>query len=525
MEPMMDKFVNSLHVNMTDEDVVNLEACMDCKLCGQACAWYLATGDEKLHPTYKTNFVRSVYRRYLTLEGQVGGALGLVETPTVQDLREHMQSFWQCTACGRCTLSCPSGLSTRRVVRMARAAYSDSGLSEENPTLGAIVRNLREVGHSFGLEPIKVLARYGLFLTAVGIEMPVDVEGADILFVCPSAANTKIPDYAVKVMAILNAAGINYTTSSHLVETGTEADHVVVHHDLTKQVLEAWENEAERLKVRALLVVECGCDTRTLFADATEALGRPLTYPVVMFDPLIAEKIDSGEFPVEPVDTPVTLHDPCHSTRLAGMGDAIRALLKRITTNFIEMTPNREYNYCCNGGAGGMRLPENTQTRRQVSVLKANQIRDTSAAQVTTPCVVCMLTLEDTCQTYGLTQPGKRMSFMLFELIYEAMAKALAKRGECDRIRIPFALKGKDEDFFTHHSVAGIMTALMHTPEAESILAWLEQDDVVKRHASQHPEVMEQLALFKEMARESRLLELPLKIQEKVRVVGRITFE
>jgi hypothetical protein len=25
------------------------------------------------------------------------------------------------------------------------------------------------------------------------------------------------------------------------------------------------------------------------------------------------------------------------------------------------MTPNKEHNYCCNGGAGGMRLPENTE--------------------------------------------------------------------------------------------------------------------------------------------------------------------
>lgn len=520
MEARMERFVASLRENLSAEDVVNLEACMDCKRCGDACAWYLATGDEKLHPTYKTNFLRSIYKRYMTLEGRLGGMLGLVDTPTDADLREHMLSFWQCTACGRCTLSCPAGLSNRRLIRLARAAYSDAGLSDENSTLRSITENLRQTSHSFGIDPLKIMARYGLFLTAVGLEMPVDVEGAEILFVCPSAANTKIPDYAIKVMAILNAANISYTVSSRLVETGTEADHVVVHHDLTKRVLEAWEGEAERLGARKLLVVECGCDTRTLFADATEILGRPLKFPVVMFDPLIHAKIVAGEVPIEKVDTRITLHDPCHSTRLAGMGDAMRDLLNAVSNNFVEMTPSREHNYCCNGGAGGMRLPENTETRRKVSVLKAIQIHDTAAEQVTTPCVVCMLSLEDTCQTYQLAQPGQRMATMLFEVVYEAMEKGLAREGQLDRFRIPLELRNKDADFYARHSVSGVMSALIEEPEALALLEWLEQDEVVQRHARSHPEILDQLAQFKEVAEIAGSMAMCLP-QE--RAVGRTT--
>jgi Fe-S oxidoreductase len=501
MEPIMQSFVSSLRHNLTDEDVINMEACIDCKLCGDACAWYLGTNEETLHPTYKTNFVRQIYKRYMTLEGQVGGTFGLVPTPTVEDLRERMQYFWNCTACGRCTLSCPVGLSTRRLVRMARAAYSDSGLSKENPTLKSIVENLRDIGHSFGIEPAKIMSRYALFLCSEGIDMPVDVEGADILFVCPSAANTKIPDYATKVMKILNAANVSYTVSSKLVETGTEADHIVVHHDLTRRILEDWENEAERLKARQILVVECGCDTRTLYGDASEILGRPLKYPVIMFDPLINDLIKDGTLPVEKVDTSVTLHDPCHSTRLSGMADAIRDMLNSVSNNFVEMTPNREYNYCCNGGAGGMRLPENTDTRRKVSVFKANQIQNSGAEYVCSPCVVCVLTLEDICQSYNLAkQPGERMSIMLFEVIYDAMVKALLKRGELDRIRMPIAFAGQSDEYIANHSVAGKMYKLLQNKEiATRILVWLEQDDVVKRYAKVNPGVLEQLAKFKDM--------------------------
>ncbi len=474
----MQQFVHSLRHSITDEDVINLEACIDCKLCGEACAWYLGTQDEKLHPTYKTNFIRQIYKRYMTLEGNVGGALGLVETPTLEDVRERMRYFWNCTSCGRCTLSCPVGLSTRRIVRMARSAYSDSGLSNENPTLKAIVHNLETVGHSFGLHPAKVMARYALFLCSEGIEMPVDVQDTDILFVCPSAANTKIPDYATKVMKILNAMGVNYTVSSQLVETGTEADHIVVHHELTKQILEKWEGEAERLNARQILVVECGCDTRTLYGDASEILGRPLKFPVIMFDPLVNEMIQDGRLPVEKVDAKITLHDPCHSTRLSGMADMMRDLLRSVNTNFVEMTPNREHNYCCNGGAGGMRLPENTETRRKISSIKANQIQDTDAEYVCSPCVVCVLSLEDTCQTYNLPkQKGERMAIMLFEVVYDAMVKALDARGELNRIRQPANFIGKDEAYIAEHSIAGRMTKLLHSDRelATQVLDWLEQ--------------------------------------------------
>ncbi|WP_322487494.1 (Fe-S)-binding protein [Chloroflexus sp.] len=500
MEAEMQLFVDSLRKNITAEDVVNFEACMDCKMCGEACAWYLVTGDEKLHPTHKTGFIRQIYQRYLTLEGQIGGALGLVPTPTVADLKENMQYFWACTACGRCTLACPSGLSIRRIVRLARAAYSDSGLSNANPTIRSIVENTDRYRHSFGLTAAQVLGRVGLFLRSEGLEVPVNVHGAEMLFVCPAAGNTKIPDYGIKLIKILNAAGVSYTISPYVIDTGTEIDHIAVHHNLSKQMLLDWEDEADRLGVKAILLVECGCDTRTLYAEATETLGRPFRYPIISVDTLMLDLIRQGRLPIEKTDLKVTLHDPCYATRLSGLGDLFRELLTLVTDNFIEMTPNREHNYCCNGGAGGMRLPENTNLRRKISVLKANQIRATGAEYVTSPCVVCTLSLEDTCQTYNLSPTGERMALVLFEVVYAAMEPALAKQGELDRMRVPAELRNRDREFFIAHSLEGQMAQLMQQPDFPALLDWLEKDDIVKRFSKDHPQVYEQLRALREMA-------------------------
>lgn len=498
-EPIMTRFVNSLRRDLTAEDVVNLEACMNCKLCGEACAWYLGTEDEQLHPTYKTNFVRQVYKRYLTAEGRIAGKLGLIPTPTVEDLRAHQEFFWKCTACGRCTLACPAGISTRSLVRLARAAYTDSGLSSENSTLNSIMTNLDTVNHSFGLTIPQILSRFSLFLCSRDIELPVDIEGAETLFVCPSAANTKIPDYATKVMELLNAAQVSYTVSSRLAETGTEADHIVVHHRLARAILEAWEAEADRLGVKQVMVAECGCDTRSLFYEARQILGRPFRYPVVLFDAVVLDAIDDGRLPVVKTDKSITLHDPCHSTRLAGQGDMTRELLDRCCTNLVEMTPNREYNYCCNGGAGGLRLPENTETRRTVSSLKANQIKNTGADYVTTPCVVCMLTLDDVCKTYelGKTVEGERASLMVFEVVYEAVMDALTVRGETDRVRTPLLLRGRSKEFLRDHASSGKVVQVLQSAKGAPVLAWMENDDVVKRYLVNHPEAIDKLEEFK----------------------------
>lgn len=199
MEAEMHAFVDSLRKNITAEDVVNLEACMDCKMCGEACAWYLVTGDEKLHPTHKTGLIRQVYQRYMTIEGQIGGALGLIPTPDGRRPEgEHALFSGHARRAGAARSPAPAGISTRRIVRLARAAYTDSGLSNANPTIKSIIDNTERYRHSFGLTIPQVIGRVGLFLRSEGIEVPVDVHGAELLFVCPAAATPKSPITASK---------------------------------------------------------------------------------------------------------------------------------------------------------------------------------------------------------------------------------------------------------------------------------------------------------------------------------------
>jgi len=487
-QQILQKFVDTLDHWLTEEDIgLNMYGCVECNQCGEACAWYVETGEEEMHPKVRADFVRKVWKRYKTPMGKFLGSLGLIDSPTVDDLRKNMYIYWQCTLCGRCTLACPMNISNRSLYRAMRAAYTESGLSYENPTLKSIIENTEKLRHSFGLTREFVFSRPGLFLGYEGVEAPVDVKGAEYLFVCPSAGNTRLPEYGVKLIKILNAAQINYTISSKIIDTGTEIDHIAVHHELSKVMLEEWEQAAEELQSKYVVVAECGCDVRTMYVDAEKTLGRPFKFPIVSIDTILEQAIDNGSLPVEPIDESVTFHDPCYVARLSGRGDEYRRFLPKVVKDFREMTPNKEHNYCCNGGAGGMRLPENTEKRRKISRLKAEQIKNTGADLVTTPCAICYLNLKDTTEVYGLATADNRKARMLFEIVYDAMMKALKKRREEDRVRMPYLFKKMNKEEQIKHSLSGFMEQLTRSSQFPELLKKLKDDANVKNYAKENP--------------------------------------
>jgi Fe-S oxidoreductase len=513
-------FIASLKRYIRTDEYTAMEACLNCRICGSACAWYLATGDETLHPKYKKDFIYRVYKRHIHPVGRFLTAMGIFPPLTEETLRRYMPYFWKCTTCGRCTLACPLGLSNRSVMRLGRTAFCDSGLIAENPVLKEVRDGSRFLRHSFALPSEKLLLRFGLFLANEGTVTPFDVVGADYLYAGSAVENTRFPDFGVKVPKILNAANIRYTFSSLLTDTGTDIEHVVVHRELSKEMLEDVEQEARRLKVRTVLISECGCDIRTFYIKAGTILGRPFKYPVQSFDSLMVQSIRSGMLPVEKAPGRITFHDPCKVVRLAGMGDLQRELLHLVAKTIIEMSPNREYNYCCNGGTGPLRLPENSHLRRRISRIKANQIQATGAERVVTPCAVCMLTLEDICQIYQLTAPGRRMSFMTFELVYEAMERALEKYGQVERTRMPAVLRDQTAEYVFDHSMAVILDRIARRQDSQALMQWLAQDAVTARYTREHPETINILQLLQEQARIARYCE---ELYEKLS--GRIKTE
>jgi hypothetical protein len=161
---------------------------------------------------------------------------------------------------------------------------------------------------------------------------------------------------------------------------------------------------AEQLGVETLVVAECGHGYRSLRWEAPEYLGRTVPLTIVSFVELLDQYLAEGRIVLDPSRNPdrVTLHDPCNLVRGGGVIEPQRRVLRRAAQDFVEMTPNREHNYCCGGGGGMLAASEYGQRRVAIGRLKAEQIRRTGAKVVVTPCHNCIDQLLELNKHYAL---------------------------------------------------------------------------------------------------------------------------
>ena len=91
-----------------------------------------------------------------------------------------------------------------------------------------------------------------------------------------------------------------------------------------------------------------------------------------------------------------------------------------LCANVVEMTPNREHNFCCSAGGGIINCgPPFKSVRMEGNRVKADQLRNTGVHTVVAPCHNCHGGLEDIIKHYKL---GMHTKF-IGDLIYELMEK------------------------------------------------------------------------------------------------------
>lgn len=111
--------------------------------------------------------------------------------------------------------------------------------------------------------------------------------------------------------------------------------------------------EVKRLKVKEVVVTECGHATRAQ-KWVPKVWTKDPFYPVKSIIEKYKEWLDAGLLHVDPTKNtePVTLHDPCNMVRKEDLGDTLRYVLSKVVMEFREMNPYGKYNYCCGGGGG-----------------------------------------------------------------------------------------------------------------------------------------------------------------------------
>jgi Fe-S oxidoreductase len=129
--------------------------------------------------------------------------------------------------------------------------------------------------------------------------------------------------------------------------------------------------------------------------------------------------LEQGKLQIKPnsVQGTVTYHDPCNVGRKLGVFEQPRELLKAITSDFVELWPNREYSICCGGGGSVGQNTRMGQKRLEHASAKRDQINRSGATIVTTSCQNCLSQLGDLQARYDMPVEVKSVIEVVVESI------------------------------------------------------------------------------------------------------------
>ena len=393
-----------------------LETCTRCGVCTEACHVYASMGQPRYIAAYRAEIVRRLYKKYFKGRGKFWPSVGEAGELTEMAIDELFDAAYSCTGCRRCMVYCPFGIDTQMIMSIAKLLLIGAGSEPE--ILSLLADTSVEKGKSLDLfkegflEGIKrledeVVAKWQLEAGETAI--PVDKEGADLLYVALAGAHSIIP-----AAAVFNAAGEDWTLSFfEAVNFGA----FVGDPTKTRLILDRIVNEAKRLKVKEVCICECG----TAYRVMKQLIGKQ-PFQVVSVTEVHARYLREGRIKLDKtmLQGAVTYHDPCQIARNAGVIDEPRHILQHLTDDYRELTPEPKYNWCCGGGGGLVALGEETlDFRMKSSRVKVDQVKETGADILTTACENCHTQLSNLNEHYKM---GVEVEF-LSSLVADALVR------------------------------------------------------------------------------------------------------
>jgi Fe-S oxidoreductase len=378
-----------------------LDMCTRCSICKDACHQYVVTKDVLYLPAYRAELIRRIYRKYFTRTGKFIPSLH--EATEVNDrlLDELYHTTYACTGCRRCMYYCPFSIDTTWVLGVAKGMLIAAGKGSQILTEIADASIVK--GESIDLFKdiiIDVLKDTEEELRQkVGdpnASIPIDKEGADLLYVALAGTHSILP-----AAVIFHEAKVSWSLSMF---EAANYGYFLGDIEKAKVIAKRIVDEATRLKVKKVVITECGHAYRVMQYLYEGWTGNKHPFEVKSILEVMAQYIKVGKIKINfgQVKEPLTYHDPCQFGRNAGFYDVPRDIIRQVASDFRELTPNREKNWCCGGGGGLVAQPDLDVLRIETGEKKVEQIRTSGANIVVSPCENCRLQLDTLNEKYSM---------------------------------------------------------------------------------------------------------------------------
>lgn len=396
-----------------------------CSICTVDCQVYQASGDPQDIPCLRSELLLAVYRRYFTPSGMLKAPLFDDFRLTDEYIDRMAEAYYRCTACKRCKYSCPLGIDHALITHLARWVLAEIEVVPK--ALKVSVREQLEGDtHNTSAIPVPGMKDTCEFLEeeleeiypGAGITFPIDVEGAEYVFFPAVSDYLLEADTLMGNAAMLHATGISWTIGSGNFDG---IDYGLFYSDrMWERIIKNQVAEIHRLKGKKMLIGECGHASRAAKEGMANFIPEAERVPVVNIMELAFQQFAAGNLTLieNAIAERTTYHDPCNIARKGWIVEQPRAILRHICAEFVEMHPNGTDNYCCGGGGGTVSVDEIRTFRTAVGgKTKADQLRETKARIVVTPCANCKKQIDEVIADHKLDIERKGLHDLLLKAI------------------------------------------------------------------------------------------------------------
>ena len=282
---------------------------------------------------------------------------------------ELIETLFQCTNCGHCVESCPSGVTVPEILKQVRKDMTRAGSC--HPVFQGLQEVLKHHTNIYSQQDSPLLNRRGK-------------PSAAYVYFAGCVGTYRETEATLAALKLLDRLGVDYTLTDEACCSG-------ILEDIGYQI----NGELARRNVDVLLKTGAG-SVITACPYCYQTFTRHPAYAVLRDKGMgilhLSQFLKDFDFGVK-TDKRVTYHDPCDLGRLCGIYEAPRETIRKIAPDFVEMAHNRANALCC-GAGGGMRgaYPKNSIAIARRRLLEAEEVE---AEIVLTDCPSCVHNLSN----------------------------------------------------------------------------------------------------------------------------------